>query len=565
MGESAQARGEQAYRNITALPCRKTPRLRGRLGAGQISRGETRLNRIAAAFAAAVLGLGGCQRADQPAAMDAAATPAGIAWFTGSIDQAFAAAAAQHKPVFLYWGAVWCPPCHDLKAHVFSRRDFQDKLRQFVPVYVDGDAPGAQRIGEQFRVLGYPTAVVLTADRRELARIAGGNDLASYADVLDLALDNVRPLPEVLAALRADGALSLNEADCRRLAWNGWGLDPREQPAELIAELELAAARCPAAALVERDRLTLAAADLAAGSESAALAQGKPASARLTGLLDKVDALLSDHPRALRCGDAVLSLGADYFVAARLARPARVESLRANWFALMDALENDRRYGDSTRLDSAAKRVLAAKSLDAGGKVPPAVAAQARATLDAYLARDYDADTRSGVVNSAEWVLTWLDDKARLRALLEGEILTSKTPYYYMADLADLEEQEGNTSQALDLLERAYRSAQGPATRFQWGALYAGGLLRMSPRDEPRIRAAFLDVLGELEGPDRIHARARARLDSLNTALVGWAKATKNGATLQALRQRWQKLCAALPESDPAREQCPALVGARTG
>ena len=42
------------------------------------------------------------------------------------------------KPVFLYWGAEWCPPCHDLKAHVFSRSDFQQKLRQFVPVYLDG-------------------------------------------------------------------------------------------------------------------------------------------------------------------------------------------------------------------------------------------------------------------------------------------------------------------------------------------------------------------------------------------------------------------------------------------
>ncbi len=167
---------------------------------------------------------------------------------------------------------------------------------------------------------------------------------------------------------------------------------------------------------------------------------------------------------------------------ARLARPAKVDALRANWFALMDELENDARYGDSTRLDSAAKRLLAAKALDKDGRIPDAVAAKARATLDAYLARDYDADTRSGVVNSAEWVLTYLDDKAKLRSLLEGEIKTSKTPYYYMADLADLDEEEGNRTQALGLLEQAYRTSQGPATRFQWGALYAGGLLRMSPQ-----------------------------------------------------------------------------------
>lgn len=525
------------------------------------------MNRIGATCLASMLALAACQRAEQPATAAPAATGTahseGIAWFEGSVEQAFAKAAAEHKLVFLYWGAVWCPPCHDLKAHVFSRRDFQDKLRQFLPVYLDGDAPGAQRVGEQFQVLGYPTVVVLTADRKEVARIAGGNDLASYADVLDLALEDVRPLPELLAALQGDRALALSEADCRRLAWNGWGLDPREKPEQLGAALELAAGRCPATALAERDRLTLTAVDLTASHEREAVESGKPPSPLLAGLLDKVDALLADRERALRSGDAVLSLGEDYFVVARIARPARVAALRDNWFALMDALENDQRYGDSTRLDSAALRVAAAKSLDQDGKVPDAVAAKARATLDAYLARDYDPDTRSGVVNSAEWVLFYLGDKARLRTLLEGEIKTSRTPYYYMADLADLEEQEGNNKQALDLLEKAYRSAQGPATRFQWGALYAGGLLRMSPQDEPRIRAAFVEVLGELEGPDRIHARARSRLDKLSSSLVKWSGETKNAATLQAVAQRWQKVCAALPESDPVRAECPGLVAAK--
>jgi thiol-disulfide isomerase/thioredoxin len=529
---------------------------------------ESAVNRMGAIAVASMLALAACQRAEQPAAAATAASTAApardITWFEGDVEQAFAKATAENKLVFLYWGAVWCPPCHDLKAHVFSRRDFQDKIRQFVPVYLDGDAPGAQRVGEQFQVLGYPTVVVLTADRKEVARIAGGNDLASYADVLDLALEDVRPLPELLASLRNAGAQQLSEADCRRLAWNGWGLDPREKPEQLAAELELAAARCPDTAAAERDRLTLTAVDLAASNEREAIEGGKPASALLAGLLDRVDALLADRPRALRSGDAVLSLGEDYFVVARVARPAKVAALRDNWFALMDALENDTRYGDSTRLDSAALRVAAAKALDQEGKVPDAVAAKARATLETYLARDYDADTRSGVVNSASWVLIYLDDKARLRSLLEGEIKTSKTPYYYMADLADLEEQEGNHTQALQLLEKAYRSSQGPATRFQWGALYAGGLLRMSPKDEPRIRAAFIDVLGELEGPDRIHARARSRLDRLSTSLAKWSAETKNPATLQAVAQRWQKVCAALPESDPVRAECPKLVSGRS-
>jgi len=513
--------------------------------------------------ATAALLVTGCGQRPPPVAAPApaapAATQAGIAWFAGSIEQAFAAAAAQHKLVFLYWGAGWCPPCHDLQAQVFSRRDFQEKLRQFIPVHLDGDAPGAQRAGEQFQVLGYPTVLVLTAERRELARIAGGGDLGSYAEILDLALDSVRPLPEVLAGLRV-GAGALSEADCRRLAWNGWDVDPREQPAQLGAALQLAAARCPAGAVPERDRLVLTAANLVASAQRAAIQAGRPPDARLAGLLDAVAALLADHQRALRAGDAVLALDDDYFFVARRVRPASVAALRANWFALMDDIEHDTRYGDSTRLESAAKRLLAARMLDPQGRIPAAVTARARATLAAFLARDYDPDTRAGVVNSAEWVLTYLDDKVALRALLEHEIASSKTPYYYMADLADLDEQQGDKAQALALLQRAYAQSSGPATRFQWGALYVAGLLRMSPADEPRIRAAAIQVLGELDGPDRIHARARARLDKLDAALGRWAAQTGHAGTLQFIGRRWRQICAALPASDPVRPECPRLV-----
>ena len=152
------------------------------------------MHRIGTLCLTLALAITGCQQRNQgpataaaPAASASAsppsAAPTGIAWFQGGLDAAFAAAAAQHKPVFLYWGAEWCPPCHDLKAHVFSRRDFQEKLRQFVPVFLDGDAPGAQRVAGDFKVLGYPTVVVLRADRTEIARIGGGMDLARYADV----------------------------------------------------------------------------------------------------------------------------------------------------------------------------------------------------------------------------------------------------------------------------------------------------------------------------------------------------------------------------------------------
>lgn len=486
----------------------------------------------------------------------------GIDWFDGELDAAFGAAEAERKLVFLYWGAEWCPPCHDLKAHVFSRPDFQDKLRQFVPVYLDGDAPGAQRHGAEFEVLGYPTVVVLDADRHEIARIAGGMDLASYADVLDLALENVQPLPALLAALRADEARGLSAAECRRLAYNGWGLDPRTDPQQLAATLQLAARRCPATAQAERDRLVVLAADFLASSEVDAVEQGGSGSARLKALVDEVALLLADRERGLAAGDALISLGGDFFTVARRLAPQRLPALGNDWNALMDAVESDPRYSATTQLSSANGRLRAARALAGDGQLPAAVAARARRTLDDFLARGHDGYARAGIINSASGILAELGDHARLKALLEEQVKVSKTPYYYYPDLGDIEEAAGNKAEALGWFERGYRESRGAATRFQWGTIYLNALLRISPEDEPRIRAVALDVLGELDGPDRIHARTRSRLQSLDAALARWAGDTGNRPTLGAIAQRWRQLCAGLPATDPVRGDCPRLVAA---
>jgi thiol:disulfide interchange protein len=68
-----------------------------------------------------------------------------VAWRVASadadIERAFAQARAQNKPLLLYWGANWCPPCNQLKATLFNRQDFASQSKHFVAVFVDGDRP----------------------------------------------------------------------------------------------------------------------------------------------------------------------------------------------------------------------------------------------------------------------------------------------------------------------------------------------------------------------------------------------------------------------------------------
>ncbi len=479
----------------------------------------------------------------------------GIAWFNGTVDAAFALARAEHKPVILYWGASWCPPCHELKATVFSRPDFIEKSRLFVAVYLDGDDPGAQRWGDVFHVTGYPTVVILRSDRSELARISGGMDLEEYGAMLDLALGDVRPVSEVLAATGAGGA-SLSRDDCRRLAYYAWDLDDdaSRHPHRLALSLSRAARRCPSEAPLERARLTIAAATLEADAEQDRLKAGARPSPLLRELTRQVFEDLADRALVLGSADVLESVDDPFFAAAKRTLDAR--DLERRWESAMDAVANDVDYAEADRLFAIDSEVEAVKALDPSGAIPKPVAADAEQRISVVLARPSDEQTRAGDVNAAMNILDDLGDIDRAYSIAQDEMQTSKSPYYYMLDLADLEEKRGHQDLAIGWLRRAYRESQGPATRFQWGTEYVMGLVRMKPNDDAEIRGAALAVLGELDGPDRIYSRTRLRLEKLDASLRKWNRNGRHAATIAVLRQRMGGVCSKLSAGDSARAAC---------
>ena len=485
--------------------------------------------------------------------------PPGIAWYDGDVDAAFVAARAANKPVFLYWGAEWCPPCAQIKSTIFNRREFQERARLFVPVYLDGDTPSAQKHGEHFGVVGYPTMILFRPDGAEITRLPGGVDVAKYATILDVALERARPVKEIVAAARSGGEVA--PSDWRLLAYYSWGtdVDGRAMPEDQrLAAFRTLSARCPAELAGECARLFfeyLNAASTASTLEKPAFdgLERADARGRLLALLPNGVVQSSNVDNLLYGAKDVVTLLSDPGTAER-------RELTRAWGVALDqvgAAANSTALSAPEQLLLIRARVMLARLDAPDAPLPPALLDQARQAVAAIDAKTTDGYARQAAINAAA-NLYWeagLADEAN--TLLTAELAKSKSPYYFMLDLADLAEKAGRKQDAVQWLARAYEGAQGPATRFQWGYNYLVGMLEMTPEDTAGIERAGLAVLGELDGaPDAFYQRTRMRLEQLDSLLLEWGHDGEAAKVVETLRARTQQICGKLPEEDPGRRSC---------
>jgi thioredoxin-related protein len=237
---------------------------------------------------------------DQPVAQ-AAAHSGPIHWFEGTVEAGFAQAKAENKPVFLYWGAVWCPPCQEIKHTVFKSKQFIAQTKLFVPIYLDGDTERAQAWGETFGVKGYPTMIVFTPAGEEITRIPGGIDISRYNTVLDLSLNAMRPT-SMLVQYALNDPSKLQSSDFVQLAYYSWGQDfdslPEGTPATFFRDLsDLSDDPESSARLYMQYMIALAREQSAQASDSENIEPAERTSteayARLVGILDSTELTLA--------------------------------------------------------------------------------------------------------------------------------------------------------------------------------------------------------------------------------------------------------------------------------
>lgn len=496
-----------------------------------------------------------------PAAAAPGLPSTNVAWQAAAadadIERAFAQARAENKPVLLYWGATWCPPCNQLKATFFNRQDFATLSKSFVAVHVDGDRPGAQKLGRRFKVSGYPTVVLFTPAGAEITRLPGEADPAQMMAVLQLGLSGGRPVKAVLADARAGQALPANE--WKLLAYYSWATDeqqllPRAEVPPTLVQLAVAS---PAGDAEVQTRLWLKA--LAASDDGQGV---KPDDA----LRARVARVLADPAMARAQMDTYT--GSDAAAMVRVLEPegsAGRTALAAQFDAALRRLQADATLSRGDRMAALHGRVELARLDEPRDAAQVKLSAPLQAAVREHVARDdreiTDGYERQAVVTYGAGVLGRAGLWGESDALLKANLAKSHSPYYLMSQLGGNARKQGRTTEALDWYAQAFDKSEGPATRLQWGSSYLAALLDLAPQDAARVEKTAAQLLAEAaRDAGAFEGRSLRSLQRVGSKLVAWNADGKYTLVVQRLQAQLGGVCAKVDAADGQRAACAALL-----
>ena len=492
---------------------------------------------------------------------------ASIAWVKpegASLEAVFAKAKVENKPVFLYWGAVWCPPCNQIKATVFNRPDFIERSKGFIPVYLDGDTPGAQKLGTQFKVRGYPTTILFKPDGTELTRLPGEVDAVQYMQILKRGMTATQPIKETLAAALATpvGPTPSLSADAWNiLAYYAWDTDEAQllSQKDVVPTLQQLVQNCPPHYAEALARLTLRSAVMSGGEEAPAKAHPQPQS------MAAVTKILADTLRTRENGDILSNYASELITALTTDGSTDRGLLIAALNTVLDRLSTDETLSKADQLGAVQAKVsmaLIGKSKSSKPELPAELVAQAQTAAAKADQTATDKYERQAIIPSAAHLLSDVGLVDASDAMLVAELPTAVSGYYHMLVLASNAKLRGDKVVSLDWAEKAYVGSLGPATRLQWGSGYVNKLIELSPQDSARIEKAASQVIGELDAaPETFYERNRRSLEKMGLQLNKWNEGGKHATVVRKLSAQLHGICVKLPEADSARGACNGVFG----
>ncbi|WP_372362091.1 thioredoxin family protein [Xanthomonas sp. NCPPB 1325] len=465
----------------------------------------------------------------------------GIDWQEGDIQRALNEAKRAGKPILMYWGAIWCPPCNRLKATTFKDPGFIAQTQHFVAIHLDGDQEDAQTWADRFGVKGYPTIVLLRPDLSEITRLVGDNSTSQLTDSLRVASRSSTSTKQILAqALKSPSAL--HPSDWTLLSNYNWLQDdqliePKEAPGVLAALAKIA----PNPALQRRFKLL-----------EIVVAKQKPGTSKATYSL--LQTVLSD-PSEVRNNFNVLIAGAATLVSATTTDADERTALTRDFRRSLAKAYADPALPIADRLQTGYAEIELARlaqGMPTRPKMdgpPPPLPADVTMTIQQrvrWAVTEAKTDEeRQSTIASAAGLLALVGDNKGSADLMQAELSRSKTPSYYMPFLGILAEQRGDSKAALSWFKKAYDSPGSQGTVVQRGMTYLDALVRINPNDNASIENLATRVINDLtQQSDGYLNDNHEHFEEVGASLKSWGKQSQiTAAVLDRLRKKAQTSC----------------------
>ncbi len=494
-----------------------------------------------------------------------------IAWFEGGVEEAFAQAAQDGMPLFLYWGADWCPPCHNLRNNVFTQPAFLEGIRQFVPVYLDGDTERAQLLGERFGITSYPTVILFSSAGVELYRMPTDVPPQQYGELLIAAVSEFRPVQEVLANVMQRGPADADQEDVELIAFHSWSQDPHADWSpeeardtfwtlyvETPPELERARLRFMTLVLDSATPLLSGAEPTRRGRPRAELSAVQRSELR-AGVLE-----LLNQPDRWPENKVFLTLRARHVVSVLEPEPSPGrDELVARWRTVARELQDHPDFTASEQLYAFMPEfdLLALEATSDDPTVPASLVQKVETRVEEALAGANEPGELQTVLNMAVWLTIMAGQPEAAEALLDEHLDAAVAPHYFLSLLGDLSADRPDV--ALEWHRMAWERSGGGSSAVKWGAGYVEKLIELTPDDAPAVEAATRQLLEQvMASEDAFAGRNSTYLQALERALVSWAANEPGATVVSALRSDVLAQCERFENTPdaPQRERCRSFL-----
>ncbi|MBI2520510.1 MAG: thioredoxin family protein [Bdellovibrio sp.] len=475
-----------------------------------------------------------------------ASLPEGIDWYKHDTKAAFEHARKSSQPLFLYWGAVWCPPCNQIKKTIFSSPKFQQAIKAFIPVYLDGDAPDAQKWGAKLKTAGYPTMLIMNGQMQEIMRLPTGVTVDEYVRLMQDALETMRPMKEILAlALQGKRKQKATNADWERLAGYSWSQDEERTIADKdkLKTFEKLWKKSVNLNPIIHSRFFLLYLLTQAELEKEKHKnepKKKKKDVKFTlpsqKIVQEFVALLKSSELYLANLETVNWQSKEIMeYLFPVESESRQEAKKLWRETAFRTIENAQLSLDE-RLSSLAPLLTVDESSDMGQLIIEKARWADQTAQGVY--------ERQAVMSTAIYLLRESKQYDEAVRLAQSELAKSNSPFYFMSELSGIAKDRGYKKESIDWSRKAWEAATGDNTRFQWGTAHILNVLDLTPEDATGIETALTQVVREvLPKPDAFAGRNLKRFERLSKKIGAWGNETPRAVAHKKIKLTLLPFC----------------------